>query len=84
MSITNDELSRMVGYTVGRELRLMILKELEETGKDIREVAAQYNLPFMAILEADGRFEYEGQRVTPEEWERINPLGKYGKIVVIK
>jgi len=62
-----DRLSRMVGYEVGKSMRLMILNEVRETGKDIREVAAQYNLPFMAILEADGRFEYEGQRVKPEE-----------------
>lgn len=84
MKITNDELSKMVGYEVGRELRLEILQQTEETGKDIREVAAQYNLPTMAILDPDGKFDFEGQRVTPQEWERLNPLGEYGKIVVIK
>jgi hypothetical protein len=84
MKITNDELSTLVGYEVGRELRLMILRETKETGKDIREVASQYNLPLLVIPDADGRFLYEGKMITVKEWELCNPLLQYGKLIVIK
>jgi hypothetical protein len=79
-----DELSRMVGYELGSDQRRTILNEVATTGKDIRAVAAQYNMPEMAILNDNGTFEYDGKQITPEEWKKINPLGEYGKIVIIK
>lgn len=83
MKITKDQLSEMIGYEVSAQVRREILQELKESGKNIREIAAQYNLPEMAILDDSGRFQYRGQWITPAEWEKINPLGSYGKIILI-
>lgn len=80
---TKDELSKMIGYDISPQLRKMILTQVRETGKDIREVCANYVLPEMAILDNSGRFQYQDKMITPAEWEMINPLGQYGKIVVI-
>lgn len=83
--MTNDELSKMCGGSISPEERMRIIAEVKETGKDVREVIAQRTLPEMAILDANGKFfcEEYGGRITPAEWEERNPLGKYGRIVVI-
>lgn len=83
MKITKDQLSEMIGFEIPAEIRRTILKEVAESGKDIREIASQYNLPQMAILNESGQFQYNGQWITPAEWENINPLGSYGKIILI-
>lgn len=83
MKITKDQLSEMIGYEIPAEIRLTILQEVKESGKDIREIASQYNLPEMAILNDSGKFQYRGEWITPAEWEKINPLGSYGKIILI-
>lgn len=82
--MTNDELSRMCGGEISPERRMRIIAEVEETGKDVREVIAQRTLPKIAILD-EGKFycdEFK-ERLTPAEWVERNPLGKFGKIVVI-
>lgn len=83
MKPTKDELTQMIGYDISPQLRTMILAQVRETGKDIREIASQFVLPQMAILDDSGRFQYQDKMITPAEWEKINPLGQYGKIVVI-
>lgn len=80
----NEVWTRLFGFSVGRELKEMVLAEVANTGDPIEKVVAKYTLPEMAILSDDGKFEYEGQRITPQEWETLNPLGTYGKIVIIK
>jgi hypothetical protein len=82
MRIKNDELERLIGYSPSKQMRIEILKEVRE-GKTIEEAASKFNLATMAILDADGKFNYNGQRVTPDEWREINPLGEFGKIVII-
>lgn len=83
MRIKKDELTKLLGYEAGKGMKLMILQEIKETGKSIQEVAAKHNLGTMAILDDDCKFEYNGTKVTPDEWRKINPLGEYGKIIII-
>jgi len=78
-----DKLTEMLDYEPGREMRIQILKEVKETGKCIQEVASQYTLGTMAVLDDDCKFNYKGEMITPSEWRKINPLGPYGKIVII-
>ena len=83
MRIKKDELTELLGYEAGKGMKLMILQEIKETGKSIQEVAAKHNLGTMAILDDDCKFEYNGTKVTPDEWRKINPLGEYGKLIII-
>lgn len=73
----------MLGYRPNEAMQVLLLEQVKE-GKRMEEVIAQYVLPEIAILGDDGKFDYEGKRVTPAEWEQLNPLGTYGKIVIIK
>ncbi len=68
---------------MSKEQKVAILKEAHDTGEPIEKIVAKTDLPTMAILDADGKFDYEGNLITPDEWRKINPLGDYGKIVTI-
>jgi hypothetical protein len=82
----NDIMEEMLGYKPDKETRLLILKTVKESGKSMQEIIGAGRtvpiMPEMAILGADGRFEYRSRRITASEWERVNPLGSFGKIVV--
>ena len=80
----NELWTRMFGFEVGHEMKSLVLADVASTGADIREVIAKRTLPTMAILNDAGLFEYAGQMITPAEWEERNPLGSYGKIIVIR
>lgn len=83
----NDVMEETLGYKPDKETRLAILKAVKESGRSIQEVIGEGKtvpyMPEIAILDEDGKFLYKGQRVTASEWEQLNPLGKYGKIVII-
>jgi len=76
----------MFGHMPNKEMKTIVLEEVAATGADIREVIAKYTLPTMAIMGPDGKFDDmpSGRRLTPEEWRDINPLGEYGKLVIVK
>jgi hypothetical protein len=82
MRIKKDELAEMIGFIPGKEMRIQILKEVRE-GKTIQEAASKWNLGVMAILDSDLKFDYKGKRITVQEWKDTNPLGEFGKIIVI-
>jgi hypothetical protein len=84
MKQKKDELSELVGYQVGKELKKMILKEVRDTGLDIREVVSKFILPEMAILDDSGRFTYDGKKITPQEFFKQNPLKEFAHLVTIK
>jgi len=84
MGTNIDELSRLMGFEIGPEFRRQIINEMTATGEDIRAVCAKRAMPYMAILNDSGLFKYEGEMITPQQWEERNPLGKYGRIVIIK
>lgn len=82
----NEVWTKLFGYEVNREMKEKTLEEMKETGDPIEKVIARYTLPTMAILGPDGKFDDmpSGRRLTPEEWKKANPLGDYGRIVVIR
>ncbi|HQO43923.1 MAG: hypothetical protein IPI37_02840 [Bacteroidales bacterium] len=75
----------MFGHEPNKEMKTMVMEEVAATGADIREVIAKYTLPTMAIMGPDGKFDdmVSGRRLTTEEWREINPLGEYGKLVIV-
>ena len=73
----------MLGYHPNDALQVLLLEQVK-AGKKMQEAVAQYVMPEMAILDDDGKFNYKGSRITPAEWEHINPLGEYGTIIVIR
>lgn len=85
MTNIRKTLKDLFGYEVARAQRITILTEVKETGKDIREIASKYILPEMAILQDDLTFwDHKKEKYTTvAEWEKTNPLGPFGKIVVI-
>lgn len=83
MKIKTDQLTEMIGFIPGKQMRIQILKEVRE-GKTIEEVASRYNMGTMAILDNDLKFDFKGQRITVQEWkDNYNPLGDYGKLIII-
>lgn len=79
----NEIWKKLFGFEVNREMKRMVLAEIAKTGDPIEKAIAKYTLPELAILGKDGKFDFEGKRITPEEWRKINPLGEYGRIVII-
>lgn len=75
-----NKLESILGYAPGRELKKMILTGAKNEGLPVEEVAARYQLPEIAILDLNGTFEVDGQRMTPAEFEKKNP---YRKLVTI-
>ena len=67
-------------------MKKMILQEVADTGKDIREIVAKYSLPEMAIVNRDGKFHdiKTGRMLTPEEWHEMSPLGPYAKLIIVR
>jgi hypothetical protein len=80
----NEVWTRLFGFEVNKEMKEIILAEVAKTGQDIRKVIARYTLPEFAMLDDEGKFDYHGQRVTLEEWRKINPLGEYARIAAVK
>lgn len=73
-------LNEMFGYHVNREMRIKILQESKDTGKSIEEIADQYMLPEIFILDDDGTFEYNGEQMNEEQFKTIFPHRRYTTI----
>ena len=84
MKPTKDELSEMVGYEISPEIKRMILKQVRETGKDIRQIVSQFVLAPLITLQDDGTFWDNGKHYqTSKEWEQDSPLRPYSKLILI-
>lgn len=85
--IKNEIWENLLGYKPDREVKEMILAEVAATGKPLQQVIGEgKTIPIMSetgILGPDGLFEYRGRRITGAQWEKENPLGSFGKIVII-
>lgn len=78
MKNVKKTLTDLMGYTPGRELILMILKEVKESGKCLEEVAGKYTLPEMFILhDKDSLLDYHGEKITIEEFKRRFPYRRF-------
>lgn len=76
----------MFGHEPNKSMKEMVLQEVADTGKDLREIVAKYVLPEMAIIGPDGKF-YDmktDRRITPEEWHAMSPLGPYAKLIIVR
>lgn len=80
MKIKNDELTELLGYPASKEQRLMILKEVKETGKSIAEVADKYAMPPLFIPDENGMIEYKSEKITTEQFRQKFP---HRRIVLI-
>ena len=71
------ELAELLGYKPGREQRLMILKEVRESGNSIAEVADKYAMPPLFIKDENGMIEYKGEKMLPTEFNRLFPHRRF-------
>lgn len=78
MKSIKKTLTELLGHEPGREMTLMILKEVKESGKCIEEVADKYALPPMFIM-THGRttFEYNGEVMTPAQFHERFPFRRF-------
>jgi len=79
-----DELIELLSYEPGREQRLMILREVKESGLTIAEVADKYAMPPLFIKADDGTIEYKGQKMTPEQFNAKFPHRRFVTIATRK
>jgi hypothetical protein len=77
MKNKKDNLSELLGYEPGREQRLIILKEVKETGKSIAEVADKYAMPPLFLLDDSGIFEYKGEKMLPKQFKERFPHRRF-------
>jgi hypothetical protein len=78
-----NKFEMMLGYSTNREMKKKILQEMKTEGKSLQEICARYSMPHSVLLDDEGKFEYNGTRITPAEWYKLNPLGEFGKLVTI-
>ena len=74
---SNDQLTELLSYEPGMEQRLMILREVKETGKTIAECADRYAMPPLFIKDDDGTIEYKGEKMLPAEFNKRFPHRRF-------
>ena len=70
-------LTELLGYRPGREQRLMILKEVKESGLSIAEVADKFSMPPLFKKDVNGMIEYKGEKMTPEQFNAKFPHRRF-------
>ena len=76
-------MNRAIFEGMSKDQKISILREAHDTGEPIAKIAAKWDLGTMAILDDECKFSYKDSKVTPDEWRKINPLGEYGKIIIV-
>jgi hypothetical protein len=79
-----NDLTELLGYEPGREQRLMILREVQETGKTIAEVADKYAMPPLFMKADNGTIKYKGELLTPEQFNAKFPHRRFVTITTRK
>lgn len=77
MKIKKDYLTELLSYEPSKETRILILEEVKTTGKTIEEVADKYAMPPLFILDDDGTFIYENQKMTNIEFGKRFPHRRF-------
>ena len=72
-----DELTELLSYPASKEQRLMILKEVKETGKSIAEITDKYSMPPLFVKDESGMIEYKGEKMLPAEFEKRFPHRRF-------
>jgi len=76
--MSNDELSKILGYEPSREQRLQIMRYARDHQIPPGEAAARFSLPAMLFVNDDGNtFEHEGENLTPEELKAKYPYNRF-------
>ena len=76
-------MNRAIFEGMSKDQKISILKEAHDTGEPLQKIAAKWDLGTMAVLDDECKFNYKGNLVTPGEWHKINPLGEYGKLIIV-
>jgi len=76
-----DIMSEVLGFEPSKEMRLLILNEVKESGKSIAEVAGKRAMPPMFSPDENGLVTYKGEKMTMDEFHKRYP---YSKSIVIK
>ena len=72
-----DELAELLSYVPGREQRVMILREVKESGKTIAEIADKFAMPPLFLKDENGRIEYNGEWMKPAQFEARFPFRRF-------
>jgi hypothetical protein len=85
MKQTRDEIERILGYRPNRAQMIHLLNQVKEEGIPLAQACARMMLPPVVIPDDDGLFycDEAKRRITPEEWEALNPAHKYMKLIII-
>lgn len=70
-------LTELLSFEPSRELRLEILNTAKETGKSIEEICDRYAMPPLFVLNENGTFLYEGERMTSKEFTERFPYRRF-------
>ena len=77
-----DEVSRVLGWTPNKELRMRIMKTAKEEGVPVLAVASRYSLPEQYIMTEGGdMIDTPDGRMSIKEYQDRNP---YKKLVIIR
>jgi hypothetical protein len=76
-------MNRAIFEGMSKDQKISILREAHDTGEPIEKIAAKWDLGTMAVLNDECKFSYKDKMVTPDEWRRINPLGEFGKLIIV-
>jgi kynurenine formamidase len=71
-----DLMTEILGFEPSRGQRIEILKTVKETGRSIEEITAERSMPEMGILDAEGKFSFNGEKVTTEEYHKRKPFNR--------
>jgi len=84
MKTDKDELEELLSFKPSKELRIMILEEVKQTGKSVAEIADKYSMPPLFFPKTDDpeeKFEYAGQMMTMQQFHEKYP---FKRIVIIR
>lgn len=67
-----------------REQKAEILQKTAETGKPIDQIIVDVLAKWkIVLLDQDGCFTHEGKQITPDEWQKLDPVNEYTHLVIL-
>ena len=77
MKTDKDELEELLSFKPSKELRIMILEEVKQTGKSVAEIADRYAMPPQFFLGRGNTFEYGNETMTSEQFQQRFPYRRF-------
>jgi len=78
---SKTDLAELLSYDPSPELVRMILADVQTTGKCIEECADKYAMPPQFIVGRGNTFQYNGETMTSEEFQRRFP---YRRFIIVR